>query len=113
MPGAFDGQGKALDSPGTGVIRSCELLCRCCESYLGPLQEQQEFLITEPSLKPQTSPLLSSLRYSVSKEKKHEMCLVKLLDPSRLSQVDKVSLHTSPTQAWGRSAEGWLFVERR
>lgn len=111
MPGAFPGQGKVLDSPGTGVIRGCELPCRCSESHLGPLQEQQEFLTTEPSLKPQTSPLLSSLRYSVSKE--NDMCLVKLLDPSCLSQVDKVSLHTSPAQAWGRSAEGWLFVERR
>lgn len=76
VPGAFDGQGKALDSPRTGVIRGCELPCRYCELHLGPLQEQQEFLTTEPSLKPQTSPLLSSLSYSVSKEKSMRCALL-------------------------------------
>jgi hypothetical protein len=33
-----------------GVINSCELLCGCWELNLGPLEEQTEFLTTEPFL---------------------------------------------------------------
>ena len=33
-------------------IDSCDLLCGCWELNLGPLEEQQAFLTTEPSLQP-------------------------------------------------------------
>jgi hypothetical protein len=41
MPGAHRG-------PGTGVIDGCELPCRCWESNLGTLEEQQFFVVEPP-----------------------------------------------------------------
>jgi hypothetical protein len=46
---------KRYQIPGTGVTDRRELPCECWESNLGPLQEQEVFLTTEPSL---LSPLL-------------------------------------------------------
>lgn len=40
---------RALGAPGTGVIESCEQLCRYWELNLGPLQEQLVLLTTESS----------------------------------------------------------------
>jgi hypothetical protein len=40
-----------IRTPGTGVTDSCELLCRCWESNLGPLEEQPVLLVSEPSLR--------------------------------------------------------------
>lgn len=37
-------------SPETGVTGGCELLCRCCEPNLDPMQEQPMLLIADPSL---------------------------------------------------------------
>jgi hypothetical protein len=43
---------KKARSPGTGVMNHCELLPGCWKLNLGPLQEQQVLLVTEPSLQP-------------------------------------------------------------
>ena len=39
-------------TPETGVLDDCELSCRCWHSNSTPMQEQQMFLTTEPSLFP-------------------------------------------------------------
>ena len=41
---------EGVGFPGTGVTDGCELLCRCGESNVTPLKEQQVLLTTEPSL---------------------------------------------------------------
>lgn len=43
---------KGFVFPRTGVTDSRELLCRCCELNMGPLEEQAVLLTIEPSLKP-------------------------------------------------------------
>ena len=45
-------QKRVSDPPGTGVINGCELPCVCWELNLDPLEKQQLFLVTEPSLQP-------------------------------------------------------------
>ena len=49
MPGAFGGQ-EHVKSPEIEVMSVCEPTCGCQVSNLGPLQEQQMLLITEPAL---------------------------------------------------------------
>lgn len=41
---------EGAGSPRTGVIDACKLPCGCLDLNLGPLQEQQELLATEPCL---------------------------------------------------------------
>ena len=44
---------EAIRSLGTGVTDSCEQPCGCWELNLGPLEEQEMLLTTEPSLQTQ------------------------------------------------------------
>jgi hypothetical protein len=55
LPGAHRGQRRALDSPGTVVTDSCDLPCRSWELNLGPLQEEQVFLLDQLSRNKQTN----------------------------------------------------------
>lgn len=41
-----------VESPGTGIISSCKLLCGCWDLNLIPLEEQPMLLSAEPSLHP-------------------------------------------------------------
>ena len=55
------GHNKGVGSPGTRVTNSCELPCGCWELNPGPLQEQQVFLTTEPSLQPLFQDLIPTM----------------------------------------------------
>lgn len=50
-------QKNGIGSPGTGVLDAYEMPWKCCKQYLGPLQEQQVPLPTEPPLQPDTKVL--------------------------------------------------------
>lgn len=52
---------SVIRSPRTEVTGNCELLCSFWEQKLGPLQEHQELLTTESSLKPLSLILSHSL----------------------------------------------------
>ena len=47
---------KDVRSSGIRIIDSCELSCGCLELNLGPLQEQQLILSSEPTLQPPPTP---------------------------------------------------------
>lgn len=49
LPSAHRDQRRALDSSGTRGTASCDLQCRSWELNLGPVQDQQVFLLNQLS----------------------------------------------------------------
>ncbi|CAO2588434.1 hypothetical protein LEMLEM_LOCUS4978 [Lemmus lemmus] len=87
-----------VESPGTGVTDSYELLFECWELNLGPLEEQQMLVAAKPPLQPTNS--VSSLLQLASSSA-----------PSRTLMSSQINFYREPSRPRRTFIRQWMEIE--